>query len=222
MRRRRPRTASSPSACPRACPDTNTEVRTPRSTSPEILRSSAPAQVGSCRTSGNLGSVGKRTRRSRDVRSIPCPTQPSSRRGCTPNEPGSLRGMPTSRSRTIAASARGLKPRRTRSPVGQARRRFSQFSSCGRFTAEVMAGLDHIRIRQNDYGTILYIAGPMRKRELKRAILRIVWDREVYGYELRGLLAAGGTTVQLSYLYTLLKEMTQDRLLESRVASGDS
>jgi len=84
-----------------------------------------------------------------------------------------------------------------------------------------MAGLDHIRIRQNDYGTILYIAGPMRKRELKRAIVRIVWDREVYGYELRGLLAAGGTTVQLSYLYTLLKEMTQDGLLESRVASGD-
>ena len=61
----------------------------------------------------------------------------------------------------------------------------------------------------------------MRKRELKRAIVRIVWDREVYGYELRGLLAAGGTTVQLSYLYTLLKEMTQDGLLESRVAPGD-
>src|SRR5213592_2880260 len=84
-----------------------------------------------------------------------------------------------------------------------------------------MAGLDHIRIRQNNYGTILYIAGPMRKRELKRAIVRIVWDREVYGYELRGLLAAGGTTFQLSYLYTLLKEMTQDGLLESWVASGD-
>src|SRR5437870_11787236 len=84
-----------------------------------------------------------------------------------------------------------------------------------------MAGLDLIRIRQNDYGSILYIAGPMRKRELKRAIIRIVWDREVYGYELRGLLAAGGTTVQLSYLYALLKEMTQDGLLESRVASGN-
>src|SRR5438034_9482832 len=84
-----------------------------------------------------------------------------------------------------------------------------------------MAGLDHIRIRQNDYGTILYIAGPMRRRGLKRAIVRMVWEREVYGYELRGLLAAGGTTVQLSYLYTLLKEMTQDSLLESRVASGD-
>src|SRR5436190_21787453 len=84
-----------------------------------------------------------------------------------------------------------------------------------------MAGLDHIRIRQNNYGTILYIAGPMRKRELKRAIVRIVWDREVYGYELRCLLAAGGTTVQLSYLYTLLKEITQGGLSERCVASGD-
>src|SRR5438552_17968537 len=85
-----------------------------------------------------------------------------------------------------------------------------------------MAGLDLIRIRQNDYGSILYIAGPMRKRELKRAIVRIVWNREVYGYQLRGLPAACGTTVQLSYLSALLKEMTQDGLLESRVASGNS
>ena len=61
----------------------------------------------------------------------------------------------------------------------------------------------------------------MKKRELKRSIVRAIRDREVYGYELRGQLAAEGQKVQLSYLYKTLKEMEDEGLLESRRQAGE-
>ena len=60
----------------------------------------------------------------------------------------------------------------------------------------------------------------MKKRELKRGIIRTIRDREMYGYELRKILAARGEEVQLSYLYRTLKEMRDDGLLESRLQAG--
>lgn len=61
----------------------------------------------------------------------------------------------------------------------------------------------------------------MKKRELKRSLLRLIRDREVYGYELRQLLAAHGEKVQLSYLYKTLKEMCNEDLLQSHLQTSE-
>lgn len=62
----------------------------------------------------------------------------------------------------------------------------------------------------------------MKKRELKRSIILLIRDRQVYGYELQRLLSGQGERVQLSYLYKTLKEMSLDGLLESKLVSGES
>ena len=61
----------------------------------------------------------------------------------------------------------------------------------------------------------------MKKRELKRSIIRMVRNREMYGYEMRGLLASQGEKIQLSYLYKTLKEMCEEGLLQSRRRAGE-
>ena len=60
----------------------------------------------------------------------------------------------------------------------------------------------------------------MKKRELKRSLLQLIRGREVYGYELRQLLAAHGEKVQLSYLYKTLKEMCNEDLLQSHLQAS--
>ena len=60
----------------------------------------------------------------------------------------------------------------------------------------------------------------MKKRELKRSIVLMIRNRQVYGYDLQKLLAAQGAPIQLSYLYKILKEMSQEGLLESKLIPG--
>ncbi len=60
----------------------------------------------------------------------------------------------------------------------------------------------------------------VRKRELKRAIIRMIRTRGVHGYELRKQLAASGDDVQLSYLYKTLGEMCREGLLVGRLEAG--
>jgi len=63
--------------------------------------------------------------------------------------------------------------------------------------------------------------GLTRKRELKRIIIRLIRNRQMYGYELWKTLESQGDTTQLSYLYKTLKEMCDEGLLESRITHGD-
>ena len=60
----------------------------------------------------------------------------------------------------------------------------------------------------------------MKKRELKRAIIRTIRSRELYGYELRKILASQGVKLQLSYIYKTLKEMSDEGFLESDLRRG--
>ncbi len=60
----------------------------------------------------------------------------------------------------------------------------------------------------------------MRKRELKRAIIRMIRTRGMHGYELRKKLATIGEEVQLSYLYKTLTEMCDEELLVGRLEPG--
>lgn len=61
----------------------------------------------------------------------------------------------------------------------------------------------------------------MKKRELKRSIVRLIRGGELYGYEIRKILLSEGEKIQLSYLYKTLKEMCDEKLLESELSSGD-
>ena len=61
----------------------------------------------------------------------------------------------------------------------------------------------------------------MKKRELKRSIVRLIRDGELYGYEIRKIILSEGERVQLSYLYKTLKEMCDEKLLESELSPGD-
>src|SRR5437899_10924633 len=60
----------------------------------------------------------------------------------------------------------------------------------------------------------------VRKRELKRAIIRMLRTRGMHGYELRKKLATIGEEVQLSYLYKTLTEMCAEELLVGRLEPG--
>jgi DNA-binding PadR family transcriptional regulator len=60
----------------------------------------------------------------------------------------------------------------------------------------------------------------LRKRELKRAIIRLVRARGMHGYELRKRLGTLGEEVQLSYLYKTLGEMCGEGFLVSRLEAG--
>lgn len=61
----------------------------------------------------------------------------------------------------------------------------------------------------------------MKKRELKRSIIRIVSGGDTYGYEIKKRLAAQGEKLQLSYIYKTLKEMCNEKLLQSELREGD-
>ena len=61
----------------------------------------------------------------------------------------------------------------------------------------------------------------MKKRELKRGIIRIVSGGDTYGYEIKRRLAAQGEKLQLSYIYKTLKEMCNEKLLQSELREGD-
>ncbi len=61
----------------------------------------------------------------------------------------------------------------------------------------------------------------MKKRELERSIIRMIRNNEMYGYEIRKLLAGHGENVQLSYVYKTLKEMSEEGLLDSHLRKGE-
>ncbi len=61
----------------------------------------------------------------------------------------------------------------------------------------------------------------MKKRELKRSIIRMIRNGEMYGYDIRRQLSDRGEKPQLSYLYKTLKEMSDEGLLQSQLRKGD-
>jgi PadR family transcriptional regulator PadR len=56
----------------------------------------------------------------------------------------------------------------------------------------------------------------MRMRELKRNILKIVGDKEFYGYELHKKISALDVKIEISRLYRVLNEMLREELLEGK------
>jgi len=61
----------------------------------------------------------------------------------------------------------------------------------------------------------------MKKRDLKMKILKLLKGREMYGYEICGVLTSKGENVQLSYLYKVLMEMSNDKLIRSYWRESD-
>jgi PadR family transcriptional regulator PadR len=56
----------------------------------------------------------------------------------------------------------------------------------------------------------------MRMKELKRNILKIVGDKEFYGYELHKKISALDVKIEISRLYRVLNEMLREEFLEGK------
>jgi len=62
----------------------------------------------------------------------------------------------------------------------------------------------------------------MKTNELKKIILKLFKDKELYGYEVNKRLASKGVEIELSRLYRVLTEMLKEGIFESRWEKSSS